>query len=432
MKSSNFKMSIKCDQNRPVVTFVLKGYPRLSETFIAQEIRSLEEMGLDVRIASLRAPTDDHHHPVHDEIIAPVNYLPEFPLLEEDRVQQAWRYCLKQAGYIEAWTTWRADYKRDPSMTRLRNFMQAMVLAHETKLDVGRFHAHFMHFPGSVARYAATICNLPWSCSAHARDIWTSPEWEKAEKLTDMEWLVTCTAFGHKHLSALSGNPEKVSLVYHGLDFDRLPSGAERKTNDTHNEDIVTVLSVGRAVEKKGYDTLLHALSRIRADLNWRFLHIGGGTLLGELKTLAETLGISERIEWMGAQSQSIVFDAYQQSDIFVLASRVAQDGDMDGLPNVMMEAQSQGLACVSTNVSAIPELVIDGETGLLVPPDDAEALSVAIAKLIADNSLRQQIAKAGEARVREAFSHQVGLFQLAEKFGLNVARTKTANQECT
>lgn len=432
MKSSNFKMSIKGDQNRPVVTFVLKGYPRLSETFIAQEIRSLEEMGLDVRIASLRAPTDDHHHPVHDEIVAPVNYLPEFPLLEEDRVQQAWRYCLKQAGYIDAWMTWRADYKRDPSVTRLRNFMQAMVLAHETKPDVGRFHAHFMHFPGSVARYAAMIRGLPWSCSAHARDIWTSPEWEKTEKLTDMEWLVTCTAFGHKHLSALSDNPEKVSLVYHGLDFDRLPSGAERKTNDTHNEDIVTVLSVGRAVEKKGYDTLLHALSRIPADLNWRFLHIGGGALLAELKMLAEALGISERIEWMGAQPQSTVFDAYQQSDIFVLASRVAEDGDMDGLPNVMMEAQSQGLACASTNVSAIPELVIDGETGLLVPPDDAEALSAAIAKLIADNSLRQQIAKAGEARVRETFSHQGGLLQLAEKFGLDVARTKTANQECT
>jgi len=431
MKSSNFKMNISCDDNRKAVTFVLKGYPRLSETFIAQEIRSLEEMGLKIRIVSLRAPTDEHHHPVHDEIVAPVNYLPEFPLREDDRVQRAWRHCRQQPGYNRAWATWRADFKRDPSVSRIRNFLQAMVLAHETEPDVGRFHAHFMHFPGSVARYAAIICELPWSCSAHARDIWTSPEWEKIEKLTDMDWLVTCTAFGHKHLASLTDNPDKVDLVYHGLDFDRLPSGEETETCRDHDDGKITILSVGRAVEKKGYDVLLHALSRMSTELNWRFLHVGGGILLPELKALADTLGIADHIEWLGAKPQSVVFDTYQQSDIFVLASRVAQDGDMDGLPNVMMEAQSQGLACVSTNVSAIPELVIDGETGLLVPPDDADALSAAIAKLISDTELRHQIAVAGEQRVRESFSHQGGLSQLAAKLGLDVAETTTVKQEC-
>lgn len=431
MKSFNCKMSISPDENRKAVTFVLKGYPRLSETFIAQEIRSLEEMGLDVRIASLRAPIDEHHHPVHDEIIAPVNYLPEFPTYEDERVLQAWSHCLLQPGYSRAWATWRADFKRDPSVPRMRNFMQAMVLAHETEPDVGRFHAHFMHFPGSVARYAAMICELPWSCSAHARDIWTSPEWEKNEKLADMEWLVTCTAFGHKHLASLADNPDKVELVYHGLDFDRLPRSNETDARRDHDGDKITILSVGRAVEKKGYDVLLHALSRIPADLNWRFLHIGGGTLLPELMKLADTLGISNDIEWRGAQTQDVVFDAYQQAGIFVLASRVAKDGDMDGLPNVMMEAQSQGLACISTNVSAIPELVLDGKTGLLVPPEDADALSVAIAKLLSDSGLRQQMAKAGEQRVRESFSHQAGLLQLAKKFGLDVASAMTTNQEC-
>ncbi len=431
MKSFSFKMSISYDENRQAVTFVLKGYPRLSETFIAQEIRSLEEMGLDVRIASLRAPTDEHLHPVHNEIVAPLNYLPEFPLLEEDRVQRAWRHCLQRPGYSRAWATWRADYKRDPSVSRMRNFMQAMVLANETEPDVGRFHAHFMHFPGSVARYAAMICELPWSCSAHARDIWTSPEWEKIEKLADMDWLVTCTAFGHKHLASLADNPDKVDLVYHGLDFDRLPRGDETEIRHDHDDGKIIILSVGRAVEKKGYDTLLHALSDIPADLNWQFLHIGGGPLLTELKTLADTLGISDCIEWLGAQPQSVVFDAYQQADIFVLASRVAQDGDMDGLPNVMMEAQSQGLACVSTNVSAIPELVIDGVTGLLVPPEDTDALSAAIAKLITKKGFRQQIAGAGEARVRQTFSHQAGLLQLAEKFGLDIPVAKIANLKC-
>lgn len=425
-------MSDKRAEIRQAVTIVLKGYPRLSETFIAQEIRSLEEMGLDVRIASLRKPTDEHRHPVHDEIKAPVNYLPEFPTQEEDRVQRAWDHCSRQVGYQRAWVTWHADFERDPSQARMRNFLQAMVLAYETKSDVGRFHAHFMHFPGSVARYAAMICGLPWSCSAHARDIWTSPDWEKTEKLADMDWLVTCTAYGHKHLVPLADDPQKVTLVYHGLDFDRLPVAIDRGAISTNDDGQVTILSVGRAVEKKGYDTLLHALSLIPSELNWRFVHIGGGALLAELKSLSLTLGISEHVEWRGAQPQDAVFDAYQAADIFVLASRVAKDGDMDGLPNVMMEAQSQGLACVSTNVSAIPELVIDGKTGLLVSPDEPRSLSEAIAKLVEDADLRQRIANAGEQRVRTSFSHHAGLLQLAEKFGLDVEDTKITNQQCT
>lgn len=429
-KNSSFKMSDKSDQNQKAVTFVLKGYPRLSETFIAQEIRSLEELGLDIRIVSLRKPTDEYRHPVHDEIKAPVNYLPEFPMQEEDRVQRAWQYCLQQPGYQLAWETWRADYARDPSQTRMRNFLQAMVLAHETGPDVGRFHAHFMHFPGSVARYAAMICDLPWSCSAHARDIWTSPDWEKVEKLNDLDWLVTCTAYGHNYLASLADDPQKVTLVYHGLDFNRLPS-VKKDTASIRNDQQVTILSVGRAVEKKGYDTLLHALSLVPAELKWRFVHIGGGVLLPELKELASTLGISSRVEWLGAQPQDAVFDTYQSSDIFVLASRVAGDGDMDGLPNVMMEAQSQGLACVSTNVSAIPELVIDGETGFLVPPDNPDLLADAIAKLVADPDLRGQIAAAGSERVRSSFSHHAGLMQLAEKFGLDISDDATPNQVC-
>ena len=418
-RNSNRKMSAKSQHKRQAVTFVLKGYPRLSETFIAQEIRSLEKMGLDVRIASLRRPTDEHRHPVHDEIVAPINYLPEFPTKEDERVRDAWEYCRQLSGYQRAWTTWRADYQRDPSVTRIRNFLQALVLAYETPPDVGRFHAQFMHFPGSVARYAAMIRDLPWSCSAHARDIWTSAEWEKTEKLADMDWLVTCTAFGHRHLAGLANDPSKVSLVYHGLDFANLPKSNNRSASAVA---AVTILSVGRAVEKKGYDVLFRALAAIPTELEWRFVHIGGGVLLPQLKQLADELGISSRVNWLGAQPQEVVFDAYQDADIFVLASRVAKDGDMDGLPNVMMEAQSQGLACISTNVSAIPELVRDGETGLLVPPDDANELCTAISKLIADREFRQSIAVAGEKRVRTSFSHDAGLFKLAEKFGLDVS----------
>ena len=129
----------------------------------------------------------------------------------------------------------------------------------------------------------------------------------------------------------------------------------------------MVLLSVGRAVPKKGYDDLLAALALLPADLAWRFVHIGGGGLAAELRSRAESLGLAPRIEWRGALPQPEVLAAYRRADLFVLAAKVAGDGDRDGLPNVLMEAQSQRLACVATEVSGIPELIEDGATGLLV-----------------------------------------------------------------
>ena len=153
------------------VVFVLKGYPRLSETFIAQEILALEQRGRDIRIASIRRPTDAEHHPIHNDIKAPVTYLPEFPALEPLRVFRAWKGLRSRVGFRAARRQWLRDLGRGPNPARARSFAQALVLAHEAGPGASRLHAHFLHTPASVARYAATMLDIPWSCSAHARDI---------------------------------------------------------------------------------------------------------------------------------------------------------------------------------------------------------------------------------------------------------------------
>ncbi len=410
------------------VVFVLKGYPRLSETFIAQEILALEQRGLDIRIASIRRPTDAERHPIHDDIKAPVTYLPEFPALEPLRIFRAWKGLRSRAGsgagFRAAWRQWLRDLGRGPNPARARSFAQALVLAHEAPPEVSRLHAHFLHTPASVARYAAMMLDVPWSCSAHARDIWTTPAWEKTEKLKTADWLVTCTAHGQRHLNALAAladRPDAVELVYHGLDLGRFPlpdRGVSRRDGGSEKDPVV-ILSVGRAVEKKGYGTLLNALGRIPENLHWRLVHIGGGPLRGRLQRRARALGIDGRITWMGACAQKTVLENYRAADLFVLASRIAPDGDRDGLPNVLMEAQSQGLACVSTALAAISELIVDGETGVLVPPDDEESLAAALAELMADPDLRARLGAAGHRRVRERFSHDRDLDRLARKFGL-------------
>ena len=403
------------------VAFVLKGYPRLSETFIAQEIRALEQWGLDIVIVSLRRPTDVNRHPIHREIKAPVVYLPEIVCREPSRVFRAWFAMRRRPGYQAARTQWLRDCRRGPAIARLRGFFQALVLAHELSPRVTRLHAHYLHWPASVARYAAMLLGLPWSCSAHARDIWTTPEWEKREKLRDVDWLVTCTAVGRRHLAGLTDRADGIELVYHGLDFGRFPEPRVRAIARIGGSESTpaVILSVGRAVEKKGYATLLGALACLPRHLHWRFVHIGGGPLLPALHRQAEGLGIDDRITWLGAQAHDTVVESYRTADIFVLASQVAGDGDRDGLPNVLMEAQSQGLPCVSTDLSSIPELIEDGVTGLLVPSNSDQPLAAALARLIADHELRGNLAAAGCKRVRERFSHHRGLDQLARRFGL-------------
>ena len=392
---------------------VVKGWPRLSETFIAQELRALEERGVRLRIYSLRRPTDRKVHALNRAVAAPVVYLPEYLWREPLRVWRGWRKARRLRGYRLARRTWLRDLARDPTPNRIRRFGQALVLAVEHNAAVSHFYAHFLHTPASVARYAALMTRLPWSVSAHAKDIWTTPDWEKREKLGEAAWAVTCTRAGAEHLAELA--PGKVALVYHGLDATRFPAAPLRPTRDGSTAtDPLVILSVGRAVPKKGYDDLLAALAQLPSDLHWRFVHVGGGPLLGALKQQAASLGLADRIDWRGAQAEDAVRAAYRAADLFVLASRIDASGDRDGLPNVLLEALSQGCPVVATAVSAIPELVVDGVTGALAPTGDPAAFAAAIVRLARDPALRTRLAAAGEARVRRDFPLARGIDVIA------------------
>jgi len=393
---------------------VLKGYPRLSETFVAQELLGLEGRGLTLDIYSLREPYDPTTHPIHDEITAAVTYLPEYLWRAPLRVLGSWWRARRQPGYTRAWQAFRQDFRRDPTPNRIRRFGQACVLTDDLHHETGMIYAHFLHTPASVTRYAAMMGGLPFAISAHAKDIWTTPEWEKREKIHDAEWLTTCTAYGADHLRAIAGDDAgKVKLHYHGLDFARF-TGGNQTNNNGQTTTALRIASVGRLVEKKGYDDLLDALALLPADLDWRLDHIGGGELESAMAARADQLGLSSRINWQGRKPQSDVKALLAHADLFVLASKIAADGDRDGLPNVLMEAQAVGVACISTNVSAIPELIVNEETGLLVPPGDTVALAAAIARLAAEPATRTRLAAAGAARVTSEFDLSKGIDAIA------------------
>jgi len=407
-----------------LIAVILKGYPRLSETFIAQELRGLERAGHRLLIFSLRRPTDPAQHPIHAEIAAPVAYLPEYLYQEPLRVLRSFLKVRRSPGFAGALRTWLGDLLRDPTPNRVRRFGQALVLTAELPADVRWLYAHFIHTPSAVTRYASLMTRLPWSCSAHAKDIWTSPGWELRANMAAARWVTTCTGAGRDHLVRHADDAKKVRLVHHGLDLARFPgySRSELARDGLEPSRPVRLLAVGRAVEKKGLDVLLDALALLPEGRHWTLTHIGGGEKLARLAAQAERLGLTDRVQWLGPRPQHEVLAAYRASDIFVLPCRVARDGDRDGIPNVLMEAQSQGLACISTEVSAVPELVRNGETGVLVAPEDRAALAKAIARLMADPALRERLGAAGRRHVRQSFDASAGLVTLSALFRQSLA----------
>ncbi|MCV2888444.1 glycosyltransferase [Ruegeria aquimaris] len=401
----------------PKLAVLVKGWPRLSETFIAQELVALEEAGHAFDIWSLRHPTDVKRHPLHERLQAKVRYLPEYLYQEPERVWRGRAAARALPGYAEAYRVWRADLARDRTPNRIRRFGQACVLAAELPASTRGLYAHFMHTPSSVARYAAIMRGLPWSFSAHAKDIWTSPEWEKAEKLRadshGAAFGATCTAIGAEHLRALADDPNRVDLVYHGLDLTRFPAPPERGARA--DGEPFKMLSVGRLVEKKGFDRLIAAFALLPAGLDWRWVHIGGGGDKTALEAQARAAGVAGRITWRGACDQPEVIAAMRAADLFVLPSRIAADGDRDGLPNVLMEAASQRLPILSTPVSAIPEFITDGVHGSLTP-DTPEALARAIAALATEPDRTADMAEAARARLLSDFTMPPGIAQLSRR----------------
>ncbi len=398
------------------IAFILKGYPRISETFIAQEILALEKKGFKIDIFSLRSPREKFTHQLNKKIKANIHYLPEYIYMSPIKIFVAWLKIKKLPGYKISKKEWIDDLKKDFSSNRIRRFAQAIVLSKEIPNTITHLHAHFLHTPTSVAYYASKILDKPYSISAHAKDIWTTNEWEKKKKLEGALWVTTCTEQNFKHLSGISPS-SNINLVYHGIDFDRFPISEIKEKNDNNKDNSypVVILSVGRLVEKKGYDILLNSLSLLPKELNWKLEHIGSGPLNNRLKKLSNKLGLNKKINWNGTLTQDEILKFYKQSDIFILASKVTLSGDRDGMPNVLMEAQSQGLACISTSLPSIKELIINNISGILVESESVNELKEAIIELINNPIKRKKIGLEGQKRLKEKFSMHYGIEKIAK-----------------
>ena len=408
------------------IGYVVKRYPRYSETFVVNEILAHERAGLELDIFSLRAPNDTHFQDVIARVRAPVTCLsPLSEVLTADsfvadtlKVPSFWEILHRASDVLPGlWSRLETARGEEPG-----DVYQALLLARETRLrGIRHLHAHFASSATTVARLAAGFACLPYSFTAHAKDIFhesVRPE-HLRRKLSDAAAVITVSDYNVQHLRTTFGAAAaRVQRIYNGLDLEQFPYESPRERPRR-------IVAVGRLVEKKGFADLLAACALLaRRGEDFHCQVIGTGPLAADLRARIERLGLQRHVELLGPRPQGEVVRCIQGAAVLAVPSVVGTDGNRDGLPNVIVEAMALGTPCVATDVTGIPEVVRDGETGVTVPQRDEAALAKAIERLLADGTLRVQIA----ARARRLIEREFDIRESAARLRAIFQEASTAD----
>lgn len=372
---------------------LVKRFPRLSETFILNEFLEVRRHGLPVDLFAIMDPKERRSHPEALALVPEVVYL---------QYGRSWREIPAALRSVRRYP-WGATRAAWWTLTRHsvpagRNFLHALVLL--DRLAAGppaHLHAHFLHSPAAVAFIAEKISGQPYSLTGHAKDIYTTLPENLRMRCDRARFVTTCTEANRTHLITDVGlAPEKVHICRHGVDLVKFNVPVRQPR-------LGRIVSIGRLVPKKGFDVLLRACGDLsRRGISFELVLLGGGGLHDELLALAREQGISDQVRMLGSRPQPDVIEQLAEAEIFALSPVVLPDGDRDGIPNVLLEAMAAGVPVVATEVSGIPEIVTDGATGRLVPPQRPDLLADVLEKLLADPAERARLGEAGQRFVRD------------------------------
>jgi glycosyltransferase involved in cell wall biosynthesis len=382
---------------------LVNGFPRLSETFVLHELLELERRGVRLHLFALRRPAEVVQQEALSELRATVEYLAEGAVPHQrTRLRLAHTALLmhRRLGYVHG----LADVLASPEYSRSLGTNAALLAHRLVRLGSPPLYIHFAHKPATIGRFAALLAGVPYALSAHAKDIWLTPEAELARKVQDATVVLTCTEQGRANLARLADGRTPVHLAYHGVELKgRSSSGSRTETP--------RLLAVGRLVEKKGHETLLLAAALLRdRGLGFTLRLVGEGPEWPRLQRLVHELRLADRVVFLGPLSETEVRTEYESADVFALPCRRLTNGDQDGLPNVILEAMAHGLPVVSTRLDGIVEAIVDGESGLLADQDDPAAVARHLVRLIEDPATRERIGEAGRSRVAERFERGTNL----------------------
>ncbi|QIN82494.1 glycosyltransferase [Rubrobacter tropicus] len=404
------------------VAYVVKRYPRYSETFVVNEILAHEAAGVEVGIFSLLPPEDGHFQDAISRVRAPVTYLQAKGLKASD----LWA-TLDEAGE-DLPNLWGA--LEEARGGDVRQVYQAVLLAREARRGgFSHLHAHFATASTTVARLAARFAGLPYSLTAHAKDIFhesVDPE-DLRRKLSDAAASVTVSDFNLKYLRERYGRAaDGTRRIYNGLELERFPYGDPR-----HREP--GIVAVGRLVEKKGFADLVEACALLRdRGVRFRARIVGLGDQEEHLRSLIKSRGLRDLVDLAGPLPQREMARVVGGASVFAAPCVVGGDGNRDGLPTVLLEAMALGTPCVSTDVTGIPEVLRHGETGLMVPQRDPAALAGALERLLGDAALRVRLARGARRLIEAEFDVSRNAAILREVFASGGGLEEPSAREAT
>lgn len=388
---------------RPLIGFLLKTYPKLSETFILNEILELEKQGLNLHIFSLRHPKEPRVHPSVAAVNASITYIPSLLPKHDSSQEQALLDAHIRLFQQDSHTYLKTlqFYLSRNEDRRLHEFLQGGYLAWELKkLGITHLHAHFANVPATTAEIAQSFSGISYSITAHAKDIYLTDKTALDRRMAKAEFVLTCTEYNRQYLEQISSSHTPIRLAYHGLDVARFSPQPRTKPSE-----VPLILSVGRFCEKKGFPYLIEACYLLKqVGMPFRCAIVGYGSLEEVLRQQISKLDLSEQITLVGQLTQDQLVDYYQQADLFVLPCLVTDDGDRDGIPNVLLEAMAMELPVISTDISGISELVSTNYNGVLVPEKDELSLAQALETLMCQPELRTTLGKAGRLTVLDKF----------------------------
>jgi glycosyltransferase involved in cell wall biosynthesis len=393
--------------SEPGTAYVLKVYPRFSETFIVSEILAREAAGDRIEIFSLRPTTDARFHPELARVQAPVTYI-DRPI----KTVALWESL--QTAVAAGLTPALGRNLGDLAAATADDAVQAINLA--TVLlgrNIRHMHVHFASGATTVARLASALTGIPFSFTAHAVDIFHESvrDEDLQLKLQQAHHAVTISRFNLRYLRRrFPAATSRLHLVRNGLELERFPYRDPRPL-----ETPLRLAAVGRLVEKKGFQHLLPAAAELLDQGVKLELRIAGtGIMAEELEASINQLRLQDNVRLLGPQTQDQIHELLDSADVFVAPCVVGADGNADGMPTVLLEAMATGVPCVSTSVTGIPEAIRNGSTGLLVRPGNPHALARAVHTLASPGTDRVGLARNARALIEEDYDvrRQAGLLR--------------------
>lgn len=395
--------------------------PALSATFVYQEIAALMAQGYDVVPISVHRPGHVASGGAAERIATRTVYLYDegFGSFAGAALRQAFR---TPGRFSAVFSQAMGDALADSLSSHVRRGLLYRFLAGARVAEIltseacQHLHAHFAHIPTDIAMYGAALAGIPFTFTSHANDLFERG-WLLKEKVTRSKYAITISDFNRRFLVSKGADDRKIRIVRCGVEIERYAPLA-RDTVRRRTDGPFVIGALGRLVEKKGMDVLVRAAALLaRQGRSLRVEIAGDGPLMEELKSLAKAEEVSARIQFKGALPHTEVFPWLETLDLFALACKKDKNGDMDGIPVVLMEAMALGIPAISTEISAIPELVEDGVSGLIARPDDPESLAEKIAVIMDHSDQIVGFIRNGRQRVAEEFSTGVNISRLRTLF---------------